>query len=229
MSLAAPVSPPPLRDGDRLSSDEFLRRWEAMPDLKHAELIDGIVYMPSPVSNKHSDFHFPLATWLGVYEANTPGCRGGIEATWIMGERNVPSPDLALRILPEHGGQSRNQGEYSAGAPELIVEIAVSSRARDLGAKLRLYERMGVREYLVAVVSQAKFIWHEWTANGFQTLEPDPDGILRSRCFPGLWLDAAALWRNDRMRVLAVLQQGLDSPEHAAFVARIARQSPPAV
>ena len=224
MSLAAPVSPPPLRDGDRLTSDEFMRRWEAMPDLKHAELIDGIVYMPSPVSNKHSDFHFPLAGWLAFYKFNTPGCGGGIEATWIMGDRNVPSPDLALRILPEHGGQSRNQGEYSAGAPELIVEVAVSSRARDLGSKLRLYERMGVREYLVAVISQAKFIWHEWTASGFRTLEPDADGILRSRCFPGLWLDAAALWRHDNARLLAVLQQGLDSPEHTAFVVRLARQ-----
>jgi Uma2 family endonuclease len=224
MSLAAPVSPPPLRDGDRLASDEFMRRWEAMPDLKHAELIDGIVYMPSPVSNKHSDFHAPLAMWLGVYAAYTPGCRSGIEGTWIMGGRDVPSPDLALRILPEYGGQSRVEGEYSAGAPELVIEVAVSSRARDLGVKLRLYERTGVREYLVAVVSQAKLIWHERTAGGFQALEPDADGILRSRCFPGLWLDAAALWRHDQVRVLAVLQQGLTSPEHAAFVARLAGQ-----
>jgi Uma2 family endonuclease len=141
-----------------------------------------------------------------------------------MGDRDVPSPDVALRILPEHGGQSHVEGEYSAGAPELIVEVAVSSRARDLGVKLRLYERMGVREYLVAVVSQAKFIWHERTASGFQTLEPDADGILRSRCFPGLWLDAAALWRHDQPRVFAVLQQGLATPEHAAFVARLAGQ-----
>jgi Uma2 family endonuclease len=225
MSLAAPVSPPPLRDGDRLRSDEFMRRWEAMPDLKHAELIDGVVYMPSPLSRKHSILHFPLATWLGVYEANTPGCQGGIEATWIMGERDVPQPDLALRILPEFGGQSRDEGEYTAGAPELIVEVALSSRARDLGVKLRLYERMGVREYLVAVVSQAKFIWHEWTAGGFQAIEQDTDGILRSRCFPGLWLDTAALWRHDQVRVLAVLQQGLASPEHATFVARLAGQN----
>ena len=225
MSLAAPVSPPPLRDGDRLTSDEFMRRWKAMPDLKHAELIDGIVYMPSPVSNKHSDFHFPLAGWLSVYVANTPGCWGGLEATWIMGERDVPQPDLTLRILPESGGQSRDEGEYSGGAPELIVEVALSSRARDLGVKLRLYERMGVREYLVAVVGQAGFIWHERTAKGFQALAPAADGIFRSRCFPGLWLDGTALARRDQARVLAVLQQGLASPEHATFVARLAGQN----
>jgi len=225
MSISAPVSPPPLRGGDRLTSDEFMRRWEAMPDLKHAELIDGIVYMPSPLSNKHSDFHLALAGWISYYAANTPGCHGGLEVTWIMGERDVPQPDLTLRVLPAYGGQSRDEGEYSGGAPELIVEVALSSRARDLGAKLRLYERMGVREYLVAVVSQAKFIWHERTASGFQALDQDTDGILRSRCFPGLWLDAAALSRRDQAGVLAVLQQGLASPEHAAFVARLAGHS----
>ncbi|HLK65956.1 MAG TPA: Uma2 family endonuclease [Bryobacteraceae bacterium] len=222
MSLAAPLSPPPLRDGDRLTSDEFMRRWEAMPGLKQAELLDGIVYMPSPVSRRHSDFHVPLSWWLNHYAVFTPGCRAGLEGTWIMGDGDVPSPDLALRILPEHGGQSRDEGEYTAGAPELVLEVAVSSRARDLGVKFKLYERMRVREYLVAVVSQATFLWHEWTESGFRLIEPDSEGILRSRHFPGLWLDAAALWRLDQPQILTVLQQGLATPEHAAFVTRLA-------
>jgi Uma2 family endonuclease len=224
MSMSAPVSPPPLRDGDRLTSDEFMRRWEAMPELEHAELIDGIVYMPSPVSSNHGVFQLLLAGWLNNFLASTPGCEGDVEATWLMGQRDVPQPDLALWILPESGGQSRVVGKYSSGAPELIVEVALSSSARDLSVKLRSYERMCVREYLVAVISQAKFIWHEWTAGGFQTIEPDTDGILRSRCFPGLWLDTGALWRRDRKHVLAVLQQGLASPEHAAFVGCLAGQ-----
>jgi Uma2 family endonuclease len=218
MSLAAPISPPPLHDGDRLTSDEFIRRWEAMPDLKHAELLDGIVYMPSPVSLKHSDYHAPLTAWLVNYTAHTPGCRAGVEGTWIMGTRDVPQPDLALRILADHGGQSRVEGEYAAGAPELIVEIAVSSRARDLGVKKRLYERMGVREYLIAIAKEEKFIWNELTASGYRPIEPDADAIIRSRFFPGLWLDTAALWRLDVAGLLAVVQQGLASPEHAAFV-----------
>jgi Uma2 family endonuclease len=225
MSISAPVSPPPLRDGDRLTADEFLRRWEAMSGLQHAELIDGIVYMPSPVSSKHGVFHLSLSGWLDNYIAYTPGCSGDVEATWQMGERDVPQPDLALWILPDHGGQSRVAGEYSAGAPELIVEVAASSRARDLGAKLRLYERMSVREYLIAVVSQRNFIWYQSTANGFQPLVPDFDGIFRSRCFPGLWLDPAAFWQLDRARVRTVLQQGLVSTEHAAFVTRLAGQN----
>jgi hypothetical protein len=100
MSIAAPVSPPPLRDGDRLTSDEFLRRWEAMPDLKHAELIEGIVYMPLLVSLSHGDFHSPLVGWLHNYTASTPGCRVGVEATWVMGKRDVPQPEVELRIVP---------------------------------------------------------------------------------------------------------------------------------
>ncbi len=220
--MAAPVLPPPLCGGDRLTSDEFLCRWEAMPDLKHAELIDGIVHIPSPVSRNHSDFHFPLAGWISYYTANTLGCRGGLNGTWIMGKRDVPQPDIALRILPEYGGQSRVEGEYAAGAPELVIEVAVSSRTRDLGAKLRLYERMGVREYLIAVAGQKQLLWKVLSPDGFQSLDPDDDGVMRSRCFPGLWLDPAALWRLDQARVFAVLQQGLATPEHAAFVARLA-------
>lgn len=211
MSSAAPLSPPPLHDGDRLTSDEFIHRWEAMPDLKHAELIDGIVHMPSPVSFGHSDYHWPLAGWLTQYVAGTPGCWGGQEATWIMGKRDVPQPDLALLIRPEFGGQSRVEGEYAAGAPELIVEIAVSSRARDLGVKKRLYERMGVREYLIAIAKEEKFIWNELTASGYRPIEPDADAIIRSRFFPGLWLDTAALVRHDLAGLLAVVQQGIAS------------------
>lgn len=225
MSRTAPVSPPQLRDGDRLTSDEFMRRWEAMPDLKHAELIDGIVYMASPLSYSQGRFQSVLSWWLGNYEASTPGCEGCSEATWLMGKKDVPQPDIAFRIVPESGGQSRIEGEYAAGAPELIVEVAVSSRTRDLGVKLKLYERMGVREYLIAVVGKKNVIWNELTPSGYRALEPGGDGILRSRCLPGLWLDPAALWRLDKARLHAVLQQGLASPEHAAFVARLAGQN----
>ena len=231
MSLAAPVSPPPLLESDCLTSDEFLRRWEAMPDLKRAELIDGIVYMPSPVSRHHDGCHVALATWLGNYAAATPGCFPSLEGTWRMGASDVPQPDNALKILPEYGGQSRVEGPYHAGAPELIVEVAVSSYSRDFGAKKRLYERMGVREYVIAVPRAREVTWFELMPTGYQTLEPGSDGIFRSRCFPGLWLDTAALWDLDLARANAVLQQGLATPEHAEFAAQLAARAthtPPA-
>ena len=205
-----------------MTSDEFLRRWEAMPDLKHADLIDGVVYMPSPLSRPHSAFHILLAAWLRNYESHTPGTESGLEATWIMGKRNVPQPDVALRVLPEFGGQSRDEGDYTGGAPELVGEVALSSGACDLGAKFRLYERVGVHEYWVAVVPEARLIWYEWIKGSFCAREPDADGVYRSRSFPGLWLDTEAFWRRDGARVQVVLGHGLATPQHAAFVASLA-------
>src|ERR1700738_4073671 len=122
MSLAAAIPlRPPLREGDRLTSAEFLRRWDAMPELKHAELIDGIVFVPSPVIFSHGDQQVNLSAWLWLYTEQTPGCRVGGHCTWIMGPKDVPQPDIALRILPEYGGQSTIAGKYLGGAPELIV------------------------------------------------------------------------------------------------------------
>ena len=222
MPLAASVSTPPLLEGDSLTSDEFLRRWEEIPDLKHAELIDGIVCMPSPVGLNHGETQVFLGGWLGVYATSTPGCRPGMDGTWLMGELQIPQPDVSLRILPEYGGQSRLDGLYPAGAPELIVEVAVSSRSRDFGAKKRLYERAGVCEYVIAVPLRNEISWFERVESGFQAVEPGADGIFRSRCFPGLWLDAGALWDLDLPRMNKALEAGLATPEHAEFVAQLA-------
>ena len=99
----------------------------------------------------------------------------------------------------------------------VIIEIATSSRAKDLGVKLKMYERMGVQEYLIAVTSQKQFLWKKLTGNGYQPLEPATDGIFRSHCFPGLWLDADALWNRDVPQLFRILQQGLATPEHTAL------------
>jgi Uma2 family endonuclease len=224
--MAAPVIPPPLCDGDRLSRDEFLRRWELLPDLKHAQLLDGIVYMASPVSNKHSSLHADFTTWLGLYQARTPGCETLTEGTALM-ENDVQQPDIALRILPGFGGQSHDEGPYLAGAPELIVEVAASSRARDLGPKAQLYLQGGVREYLTALVDEERLIWREFHQHAWREVRADSAGILHSRVFPGLWLDEPAMWRRDLAQVLDVLGQGMASAEHTEFSRSLAvrRQS----
>ncbi len=214
---------PPLREGDRLMREEFLRRWEAMPELKHAELIDGIVYMPSPVSTAHGDRHFAVAGWLFHYTASTPGCRAGAESTWLM-RRDAPQPDVALRILPEYGGQSREEGLYCADAPELIAEVCQSSASRDLGPKLRLYEAAGVREYLTVLIQEGQIIWRELAGDRYRRIAPQDDGTMRSRMFSGLWLDPAALLTGDAARLLVVLDQGLKTQEHAKFVQGLAEQ-----
>jgi len=220
--LAAPVSTPPLIEGDCLTSDEFLRRWEAMPDLWRAELIDGIVYMPSPVSRKHDGCQSFLVVWLGIYASSTPGCFPSAEATWRMGKRDTPQPDAALRILPEYGGQAGVEGDYHAGAPELIAEAAISSFAKDFAPKKRLYERMGVREYLIAVPLDEQLFAFRLSPGGYEEIALDSDGIFRSSVFPGLWLGPGALWSLDLPRMNAVLQRGLATTEHSDFIAQLA-------
>src|SRR3984893_17854521 len=97
---------PPLQPGDRLTADEFLRRYEAMPEVKKAELIEGVVYMPSPVSSEdHGEPHFDLISWLGIYRIATPGLKGSDNATVRMDQgENVPQPDASLWIV---GGQCK--------------------------------------------------------------------------------------------------------------------------
>lgn len=231
MPPSAIALPPPIREGDHLNSEEFLRRWEAMPDLKHAELLDGTVFFtPSPVSVSHSSAHDRMHGWLWSYSDLTPGCQSGIDCTWKMGADNVPQPDLFLRILPEHGGQSRVEGAYAAGAPELIVEVSGSSLSRDLGIKLELYRSAGVREYLTVLLQPRQIIWRQLVRGRYREIEPavedrvDSGGshspLLRSRVFPGLWLDPAALWTSKRSMRTAI-EKGVRSPEHAAFVRRL--------
>ena len=214
--------PAALREGDRLTSAEFLRRWEAMPQLKHAELIDGVVYcMASPVSLSHGTAQRDMIIWLSDYMDATPGCESGLEATWVMGPANVPQPDVYLRIMPECGGQSGQTGDYGEGAPELIVEVSGSSLSRDLGAKMDLYRSVGVREYLSVLLRPRQVIWRQLVRGRYRETAPDEDRLLRSHAFPGLWLDPDAVW-SKKKSIRKAVELGVNSPEHAAFVKRLA-------
>src|SRR5205807_10478970 len=133
-------------------------RWERMPELKNAELIDGVVYMPSPVSLIHGTFDSQFDFLLSYYAARTPGCKVVGNTTWMMLE-SAPQPDVALYILPEYGGRTRKQGEYAAGAPELATEVTSSTRTYDLGPKLALYQRAEVQEYVAAVLEGRRIEW----------------------------------------------------------------------
>ena len=214
---------PPLETGDQPSSEEFLRRYEAMPHLKKAELIDGVVYVASPTRwDEHAVPHQALALLLSSYWAYTPGTQGGDSGTVRLDMKNVPQPDLALIILPSHGGQVEiDEDHYIAGAPELVAEISASMASIDLNSKFDLYRRNHLREYIVWRVYDEEIDWFIERQGRFEPLEPDETGIYRSEAFPGLRLDPRALIKLDLLRVLQVLQQGIDSPEHSAFVARL--------
>jgi Uma2 family endonuclease len=227
--MATPAAPtvepggpaPLLEPGDRLSRQEFERRYERMPHLKKAELIEGTVYMPSPVrANLHSQPQSHLAGWLVLYESETPGVASFDNATVRLDLDNEPQPDLVLLKLPAKGGQAHiSADDYIEGAPELVVEIVGSTTAYDLHQKKGAYRRNGVREYLAWITGEHRPVWWELREGDYQELAPAANGLLQSSAFPGLWLDSPGLLRADMKAVLAALRRGLDSPEHPAFVA----------
>jgi Uma2 family endonuclease len=214
---------PPLNSGDRLSRAEFERRYGAHPEFKKAELIEGVVYMPSPVRfESHGEPHGWLITWLGVYIAATPAVRLGDNTTVRLDLENEVQPDAFLCLDPVQRGRSRiTEDDYLEGPPELIVEIAASSAAYDLHDKKHVYQRSGVQEYIAVQVYEQRVDWFALREGVYETLTPDQAGVLRSEVFPGLWLQPMALWPGDLAAMLATLQQGLASPEHTALVAQL--------
>ena len=204
-----------------MTRDEFHRLYENTPEDFRAELIGGIVYVSSPVRLPHGASHPLLTTVFTVYGGNTTGVQVVDNTTVLLGEHAEPQPDLFLRILPEYGGQTRTTpDQYVEGAPELVAEIAHSSRAIDLHAKADDYARYGVLEYLVLSIGDRRLRWFDLAAD--QELAAEPDGIVRIRCFPGLWIYSEALFSSDFHALMGALQQGMSAPEHAAFVAKLA-------
>lgn len=222
-TFPANLAIPPLENGDRLNRFEFERRYNAMPTVKKAELIEGIVYMPAALGFKsHGEPHSWVITWLGLYVALTPGVSLGDAPTVRLDLDNEPQPDVVLLIDEQAGGQTRlSTDDYIEGAPELVVEIAASSTAIDLHAKKNAYRRNGVREYIVWQVLDRKLSWFHLQESEFLSLDADADGVLRSRVFPGLWLASDALLNGDLQRVITVVQEGGRSPEHAVFVTQL--------
>jgi Uma2 family endonuclease len=213
---------PPLENGDRLTRPEFERRYDAMPHLKKAELIEGVVHMPSPVRIRHHGRpHAHIMAWLGAYCGATSGVDIADNATVRFDLDNEPQPDALLRL--ETGGTSRiSEDDYVEGPPELVVEVASSSVSIDLHAKLKVYRRSGVQEYVVWAVRDRAVTWLRLVEGRYEPLRPDEQGVLRSEVFPGLWLHTAALLAGDLPALIRCVQEGLGDPAHAAFVQRLA-------
>ena len=215
---------PALEAGDQLTRDEFERRYAAMPGLKKAELIEGVVYIPSPVRVRcHGSPRAKIIGWLGHYQARTPGVEVAGNATVRLDLDNEPQPDAMLFIAPERGGQVRiSPDDYVEAAPELVAEVASSSASYDLNAKRHAYRRSGVQEYIVWRVLDQQLDWFVLRGGRYECLAADERGVVRSETFPGLWLDPTALLRGDLAATLQVLDEGLATPEHAAFASRLA-------
>jgi Uma2 family endonuclease len=220
--MATAIRVPLLKDGDRLVADEFMRRYEASPQIKRAELIEGVVHVASPVRFiQHIEPQAMIITWLGYYFAGTPGVRFGGAGTVRLDDRNVYEPDAMLMIDPKRGGRIHFNDGYIEGGPELIVEVSASTVHIDLGKKHQVYRRHGVREYIVWRTLDGAIDWFTLRDGEYLPTPPAEDGLIRSEAFPGLRLDPAALIAGDLPRIFEVVGEGTKSAEHADFVARL--------
>ena len=201
----SPAKIPELENGARMTRHEFERRYEASPPSLKAELIEGVVYLASPVSIRHGDEHFDLITWMGVYRHKTPGVRGSDNATIRLDNDNEPQPDIHLRYV--EGGRTRPSGIYIEGAPELVAEVALSSASIDMHDKLNAYRRNGVQEYIVWRVDDGALDWFSLEEGEYRRLEPDERGVIHSRVFPGLRLAVNALLAGDMAAVIEEQQR----------------------
>jgi len=203
-----------------MKQPEFHKLYQACPKHERWELIGGIVYMSSPLGYPHAHYHPKLILACELYAGETPGVEAADNATTILGPASEPQPDLSVRIASDCGGHSRvNAKNYLEGPPELIAEIAFSSRDIDLHYKRDDYQKAGVVEYLVVCLEDQELHWFDFATG--KSLRPNRQGIYRSHVFPGLWIDGAALLALDFRRLVEVVRHGLDSPEHARFVKRL--------
>ena len=215
---------PPLQSGDHLTREEFERRFDATPNVKKAELINGVVFMPPPVSaERHGEPHHHLAGWIWMYRVATPGVRCGLDSSIRLPGENMPQPDIFLLVDPSCGGRVTFSatGGYIEGVPELVCEVAASSAGIDLHDKRELYESCGIQEYVVWRTLDGEIDYFISRDGRLVAHAPDAAGFFRSEAFPGLWLDRAALLRDDLVQFAATMQAGLASAEHVTFVARL--------
>jgi len=204
---APTISEPVLESGDRLTRDEFHLRYCERADLKKAELVEGVVYVASPVrATVHGQQHGLVMTWLGLYQARHPDLILLDNSTVLLDAQNEVQPDGCL-FRVEAGGPRITEDDYVEGAPQLVVEIAASSASYDLHDKMRAYQRNGVREYIVWRVLEGKIDWYRLRDGGYVLVEPDEAGVIESEVFSGLALDIPRMLAGDLAGVLAQLER----------------------
>ena len=214
---AAAADPDALRDGMRMNRAEFHRRYLRMDRIDpsfRAELIEGVVHLRDPMSasEPHATFQQWISAWCYEYLKRTPGLKSLVAPTVLLDDDAEPEPDVMLR--------RRVPGEDATGyvdrTPEFVVEVSVSTLRKDLGPKFRDYQRAGVPEYLVVDVTGERLHWFVRDADGLLVdLPPDADGLLKSREFPGLWLDPAAFFAEDAAGIEAAVAAGVAARDAA--------------
>ena len=214
--MAVPQTlPPPLESGDHLSRDEFHRRYLEHPEIKRAELVDGVVYVSSPVGFEHSEPHSLVVAWLVVYRTRMPGVRTSDNGTIFLPTGDEVQPDGCLfRLHPEgririiERREGKRKAQYLEGTPDLVFEVAASSASYDLHSKKQAYEQSGVPEYIVWQVYERRITWFRLHEGRYIEVAPDENGVIESAVFPGLRLAVTKMLGGDEAGMLAALDAG---------------------
>jgi Uma2 family endonuclease len=205
--MVAVPKAPILESGDRLTRAEFHRRYCARPDIKKSELVEGVVYVASPVRlDGHGNEDNIVHMWLGIYAARFPDLKVGVNTTVFLDADNELQPDALLvwRTASKPGARVTERG-YVEGAPQLVVEVVRRAASRDLDDKLRAYRRAGTVEYVVWRTLDTEINWFRLHDGVYLRVEPDEHGMIESSEFPGLRLNVPAMLASDRAGVLAAL------------------------
>jgi Uma2 family endonuclease len=177
-----------------------------------------------PLGWPHGEHHAHLIHLLLSYSLRTPGTGVADNVTVILGEEDEVQPDVVLRVVQEKRGRSQlTREKFVQGPPELVAEIAGSSRAIDLHLKKNRYAQAGITEYVVVCLEPRQLYWFDLQKQS--RLPPSADGIIKSNIFPGLWIHAQGLLRLDNRSTTKALERGLQSPQHHDFVSEIAGES----
>jgi Uma2 family endonuclease len=206
------VAVPPLESGDHLTREEFHRRYLTSPEIRRAELIDGVVFVSSPDSYDHAEPHSRAVGWLYVYRARTPGVGLADNATLFLDPDNELQPDVCLFRVPPNGNirfvtrrEGRRRLRYLEGVPDLVLEIAASSASYDLHNKKQVYERNAIPVYIVWLIFEHRLVWFRLADGRYVEVEPDERGMIESSVFPGLRLAVDRLLAGDDAGVVAAL------------------------
>ncbi|MFN8636319.1 MAG: Uma2 family endonuclease [Chloroflexota bacterium] len=196
-----------LESGDCMTREEFHRRYLARPDIKKAELVEGVVFVGGRVRASHGEANAFIAAWLGSFAMHAPDVHVGLHATVILDERNEVQPDV-LAWRPAPGDAHLTEDGFLHGPLSLVVEVAASSVSYDLHQKKEAYRRNGVREYVVWRVLDRAIDWFRLQDGEYVLIPPDGDGVVESEQFPGLRLHVQSLLAGDMAAVIARLGSG---------------------
>jgi len=193
----------PLENGDHLTASEFLRRLENMPELKKAELIQGIVYMASAVGfTHHAEPDGVIQGWLSFYASKSKDVRHATNSTLRLSPDDVVQPD---GLLVKTDTVQFDEKGYLSGPVEFVAEIEASSASIVAREKLDTYRRSGVKEYLLWRTRDSVIEWWHLEDDDYLLLEPDQAGNIQSREFPGLALNVEPALNLDSAGVLSAL------------------------